>query len=196
MSPLARCDVALGLLAGGRATRLDGADKAWLVRDGIPQITRLLRRLQGEVGEVLISANRNLARYAQHGSTTIADTHADAGPLGGLHALAHATQAPWLFTVPVDVIDVNDCLLRTLAQAGHSGAYAIDDEGAQPLVALWPTARLREAADAAIAAHDFAVHRLQQRLGLQGVRFAGLRFGNLNTPADLAAAGIEMDPSS
>ena len=29
-------------------------------------------------------------------------------------------------------------------------------------------------------------------VGMAGVRFAGFRFGNLNTPADLAAAGIEL----
>ena len=30
------------------------------------------------------------------------------------------------------------------------------------------------------------------RVGMAGVRFAGFRFGNLNTPADLAAAGVEL----
>jgi len=34
---LAPSDVTLGLLAGGRATRLGGVDKAWLLRDGEPQ---------------------------------------------------------------------------------------------------------------------------------------------------------------
>ena len=41
----------------------------------------------------------------------------------------------------------------------------------------------------ALESGDLAVRTLQARLGMVGVRFAGLRFGNLNTPADLAAAG-------
>ena len=193
MSVLPRNEVSLAVLAGGRATRLGGTDKAWLLRGETPQLLRLLRRLQAEVSDVLISANRDLERYAANGLRAVADTHADAGPLAGLHAMAQVAKTPWLFSVPVDVVDVNDCLLRTLAQAGEVGAYAIDDDGAQPLVALWSTARLREAAALATTQGDFAVHRLQQRLGMRGVRFAGFRFGNLTTPADLAAAGIAMD---
>jgi molybdopterin-guanine dinucleotide biosynthesis protein A len=34
------------------------------------------------------------------------------------------------------------------------------------------------------------VQALQTRRGMARVRFAGVRFGNLNTPGDLAAAGI------
>jgi molybdopterin-guanine dinucleotide biosynthesis protein A len=59
------------------------------------------------------------------------------GPLGGLEALASACATPWLLTVPVDVVDTNDCLLRTLASAGGEGAVAEDDDGLQPLVALY-----------------------------------------------------------
>ena len=43
----------------------------------------------------------------------------------------------------------------------------------------------------ALAENGIAVHALQARMGMVGVRFAGFRFGNLNTPADLAAAGIQ-----
>src|SRR5690606_30658243 len=53
----------LGLLAGGRATRLGGADKAWLVKDGVPQVLRLARRVRDEVDAVLVSANRDHGRY-------------------------------------------------------------------------------------------------------------------------------------
>ena len=34
---------------------------------------------------------------------------------------------------------------------------------------------------------------MQQRMALARVRFAGLRFGNLNTPADLRLAGYADD---
>ena len=45
--------VTLGLLAGGRGSRLGGIDKAWLERDGVPQVLRLARRFPGETGPVL-----------------------------------------------------------------------------------------------------------------------------------------------
>jgi len=83
----AASDITLGILAGGRATRLGGIDKAWLERDGMPQVVRWQRRFAQETGAVLVSANRNLERYALAGLTTVADrTVGDLGPLAGLDA--------------------------------------------------------------------------------------------------------------
>jgi molybdopterin-guanine dinucleotide biosynthesis protein A len=185
-------DVTLGLLAGGRATRLGGADKAWLSRNGVPQVVRLARRFAPEVDAILVSANRDAARYAATGLTVVADRVADIGPLGGLDALADACATRWLLTLPVDVVAVNDCLLPSLAAVGGQGAYAVDEDGVQPLAALWPVAALRTALPAALASGDRSVQALQARIGMAAVRLAGVRFGNLNVPADLVAAG--MDP--
>ena len=186
----ARTATTLGILAGGRATRLAGRDKAWIERGGRPLVLALAARLAPEVGATLVSANRDADRYVAQGLLPVPDRTPDAGPLGGLDALAAACETPWLLTVPVDVVNVNDCLLRSLRAAGGQGAWAEDDDGPQPLVALWPVQALRAGAAAALASSDFAVHALQARLGMAPVRFAGLRFGNLNTPADLDAAGI------
>lgn len=183
-------DTTLGILAGGRATRLGGLDKAWMQRDGLPQVQRLVRRFGPKAGDVLISANRDLPRYVEAGLHAVPDRHMDIGPLGGLDALAHACVTPWLLTLPVDIVDANDCLADTLAAAGGQGAFVEDDAGTQPLVALWRVEALRAALPQAIAAHDYAVQGLQARLGMQRVRLQGVRMGNLNTPADLHAAGI------
>ena len=182
--------VTLGILAGGRAMRLGGIDKAWLERDGVPQVLRIARRFAAEVGSVLVSANRDFDRYAPHGLEVIADRIADCGPLGGIHALANACASTWLLTVPVDVLEVDACLLPDLAATDGHGAYAEDDDGVQPLVALWSVEPLRAEVAHAIDDGDLAVHALQARLGMTRVRFTGIRFGNLNTPADLQAAGI------
>ena len=179
----------LGILAGGRGTRLGGIDKAWLQRDGVPQVVRIAKRFAAEVDAILVSANGNPGRYAGHGLVAIADVATGAGPIGGLDALARACRTPWLLTVPVDLVGVNECLLQTLrAHAAGRGAFAVDDDGPQPLVALWNLAMLRADLPSAIAAGDHAVHRLQESLGMQPVRLPGVRFGNLNTPADLHAA--------
>lgn len=189
----ARADVTLGILAGGRATRLGGRDKAWLQRGGVPQVVRIARRFEAECGAVLVSANRSLARHADAGLVAVADRLADIGPLGGLDALASACGTPWLFTLPVDIVDANDCMLRTLAQAGGDGAVARDDDGLQPLVALYRVDALRGAVASALASGNHSVRAMQVAMGLPGVAFAGLRFGNLNTPADLRLAGYADD---
>ena len=191
-SAIAGQDVTLGLLAGGRATRLDGRDKAWLERDGVPQVLRLARRFGVGTGAILVSANRGLDRHAGAGLQVVADRVADAGPLAGLDALAAACATPWLLTLPVDLVDANDCLLPSLvAVAGTRGASAQDDDGLQPLVALWPVPALRAAVAEALAQRALAVQALQARMGMGVARFPGVRFGNLNTPDDLRAAGID-----
>ena len=188
---LDRTKVTLGLLAGGRASRLGGRDKAWLQRAGVPQVIRLARRFEAECGALLVSANANLERYAEQGLPVVTDRVAGIGPISGLQALADACTTPWLLTLPVDLIGTNECLLRTLAMAGECGAVAEDDDGLQPLVALYRVEMLRTGLAAALAASEHAIQAMQARLDLPRVRFNGLRFGNLNTPEDLRAAGID-----
>ncbi len=181
----------LGILAGGRASRLGGRDKAWLERGGIAQVLRIRRGFDTAAGHVLVSANRGLERYAAEGLETVQDRVPDAGPLSGLDALAATATTPWLLTLPVDLLHVDTRLLPMLAMLGGTqGAFAIDDDGVQPLVALWPVPALREASGPALARGDHAVRTLQQALGMRGVRLDGVRFGNLNTPDDLIDAGI------
>ena len=184
-------DITLGILAGGRASRLGGVDKAWLTRDGVPQVERWRRRFAAETATILVSANRRAERYEAIGLRAIEDrADPDLGPLAALDALADACATRWLLTLPVDLVGVNDCLVQSLcAAAGEHGAHAVDDDGPQPLVALWPVAPLRSAAVQAIEARDLAIHSLQRRLRMTAVRLDGVRFGNLNTPEDLAAAG-------
>ncbi|GAA5073162.1 molybdenum cofactor guanylyltransferase [Lysobacter panacisoli] len=194
MNPTAS-DVTLGILAGGRATRLGGLDKAWLERDGVAQVLRWQRRFASETATTLVSANRHHERYRDAGLAVVADrVSEDIGPLSGLDALAATCATTWLLTIPVDLVGVNDCLLPSLfAAAGDNGAFAIDDDGVQPLVALWRVDGLRVAAADAIAANRPAVRGLQDGLRMHAVRLEGVRFGNLNTPDDLAAAGIKTN---
>lgn len=193
-APTTPSDITLGLLAGGRATRLGGIDKAWLVRDGLPQVLRWQRRFAGEVRSVLVSANRDLPRFAAAGLVAIADRlEGGRGPIAGLDALLSRCPTPWLFTLPVDLVGTNDCLLRTLvAERGVDGAWAEDAEGPQPLVALWRVAAAGTAVTACLASGESSIQRVQSRLAMTRVRFDGVRFGNLNTPDDLRAAGVDL----
>lgn len=193
-SAIPRLQITLGLLAGGRATRLGGLDKAWLERAGVPQVLRWQRRFAGEVAATLVSANREPQRYRDAGLQPVADRlPGGRGPIAGLDALLAHCPTPWLLTLPVDLVGVNECLLPTLAaERATNGAYAEDDDGPQPLVALWRVDAARAAVDAALAAGLAAIHALHEPLGMRRVRFHGVRFGNLNTPADLAAAGIAV----
>jgi len=91
------------ILAGGRASRMGGVDKGLQLFRGQTLVQHALMRLQPQVTQVLINANRNPADYALTGLKVIADTDfADMGPLSGfLSGLQHC-DTEWLVTVPCD----------------------------------------------------------------------------------------------
>jgi len=191
-------DVTLGILAGGQATRLGGIDKAWLHRDGVPQVLRWQAQFAHATCRVLVSSNRpGNPRWAQHGLTTVTDLHPACGPLSGLEALALACNSAWLFTLPVDLVEIPADALRALvAVAAGTGVAAEDRDGPQPLLALWNVMRLSKALPAAFDTGDYSVRRLQQRLQMRTYCWQGVRFGNLNRPDDLIAANVDLDGAS
>lgn len=195
--------ITLGILAGGRAQRLGGCDKAWLQRDGQAQVQWLVQALAPQASAVLVSANRSLPRYAAVGLQAVpdrvaapADAERSLGPIAGLDALAAHCATPWLLTVPVDLWRLPSDLPAVLAAAAvdRDGAWVEDAAGAQPLVALYRVAALRPALEEALAAGRYAPRALQQRLWMLPVALPEIVLGNLNTPQDLAAAGILPPP--
>jgi len=187
---LARAQVALGILAGGQAQRLGGADKAFAQYHGQALIQRTLSALGCGYAETMISYNGSAQAELPAGARPVADMRPDhSGPLAGIEALLGACRAHWLLTVPVDLALVPEDLFERLAKCVDEDicVRARDADGEQPLVALWPVERSRGAASAALDAGERAVHRVQAMLGVAACDFAPARFGNLNTPADFAS---------
>lgn len=95
------------ILAGGRGSRMGGADKGLQTFNGTPLALHTLMRLQmqqgGLIGEALINANRNIAAYESFGAPVWPDSLPDfAGPLAGFMAGLEHCATPWLLTVPCD----------------------------------------------------------------------------------------------
>ena len=75
------------ILAGGKASRMGGADKALLPLAGKPLVSHAIARLAPQVSTMIISANGELSRFAPFGLPVIADSLAEyPGPLAGLLA--------------------------------------------------------------------------------------------------------------
>ena len=106
------------ILAGGEGRRMGGIDKGLQELDGCPLVQWVLDRLAPQVGEVFISANRNLARYGEFGHPVLPDRlDGFAGPLAGLQeGLAQAT-TPLLVTAPCDSPFLPDDLVMRLYAA-------------------------------------------------------------------------------
>lgn len=114
-----RVDEVTGLiLAGGRATRMGGVDKGLQLLNGDAMVMHVLRRLQPQVGSVLINANRHLDDYAQFGVPVCMDQiEGFAGPLAGVHAGLAQCRTPYLVTVPCDSPMLPDDLVTRLSMA-------------------------------------------------------------------------------
>jgi len=91
------------ILAGGRGSRMGGVDKGLQNFNGMPMALRTLLRLQMQVGQVMINANRNLAAYESFGVEVWPDVLADyPGPLAGFLTGLERCETPYLVTVPCD----------------------------------------------------------------------------------------------
>ncbi|MDD2926980.1 molybdenum cofactor guanylyltransferase MobA [Rhodoferax sp.] len=122
------------ILAGGRGSRMGGIDKGLQSFNGLPLALHTLTRLQmgGDVGQIMINANRNLAAYESFGVPVWPDELADyPGPLAGfLTGLEHC-DTPYLLTVPCDTPRLPLDLARRLADV-------LEADGADIAMAVAP----------------------------------------------------------
>jgi molybdopterin-guanine dinucleotide biosynthesis protein A len=106
------------VLAGGRGSRMGGADKGLQTFRGMPMALFTLLRLAPQVGEVMINANRNLAAYESFGVPVWPDGLADyAGPLAGFLTGLERCETEFMVTVPCDTPLFPQDLVARLAEA-------------------------------------------------------------------------------
>lgn len=132
------------VLAGGRARRMGGVDKGLIPLCGRTMIEHVLDTLRGQVGKVIINANRNTDTYADMGYPVVTDRDDSySGPLAGMSSGLHAAATPYCLTVPCDSPllggDVARRLHEALEDAGAGIAVAHDGERAHPVVNLMET---------------------------------------------------------
>jgi len=97
-------DAVTGLvLSGGRGSRMGGMDKGLQPFRGRPLVEWVIERIEPQVADLLVNANRNLDRYLAFGHPVLTDRIGDfAGPLAGLHAALSQARSGLVVTVPCD----------------------------------------------------------------------------------------------
>ncbi len=176
------------ILAGGRGSRFNGADKGLMDLRGTPLALHALTRLQPQVGKLLISANRNQDVYARWAAVvTDAPGARYAGPLAGICAAFAHTDAAWLAVVPCDLPQLpTDTVARLASALGDAAAAHATNEGRHALVCLLHrrTAKsIRQLFDAG----ERRIGSMYTALQSIAVPFAAGELANINGPADLAA---------
>lgn len=180
--------IAAVILAGGRATRMGGADKGLIEYRGRKLIEHVIDRIAPQVEDIVISANRNLDAYSGLGFRVVADDRPDLlGPLAGLAAAMQQTSLPWVLSVACDLPNLPLNLVRRLRAAlgENHVAIAATSDGRQNVVALYRR-------DVATALQNYLggggrkVADWQSSLASTTVRFDDTAaFANINSPADL-----------
>jgi molybdopterin-guanine dinucleotide biosynthesis protein A len=113
-------DITGVILAGGRGSRMGGADKGLQNFNGVPLALHTQLRLSPQVGELLINANRNLAAYESFGVPVWPDAASlgdFAGPLAGFLTGLERCETPLMLTVPCDTPLFPHDLVTRLAEA-------------------------------------------------------------------------------
>ncbi|MCC6000168.1 MAG: molybdenum cofactor guanylyltransferase MobA [Pararhodobacter sp.] len=189
------------ILAGGRATRMGGGDKALRPLGGRQVIDHVIDRLRPQVGTLVINANGDPERLKPLGLPVIPDTLPDRpGPLAGVLAgLDHAATLglDFVLTAAADSPFLPDDLLDRLQTAASASGLALaaspDTLGTvrlHPTFGLWPVV-LRDSLRRAL---NDGRNRMTDWAKAHDARMALFDaqphdpFLNINTPDDLLRA--------
>lgn len=191
-------DIAAVILCGGRGSRMGGADKGLQAFNGVPLALNALFRIQPQVAEVCINANRNIGVYEGFGVPVICDTYADyPGPLAGFHAGLVNTNLPYLMTIPCDVPLFPSNLVSEMANAFEKSndlELVVARAGGlpQPVFCLMST-QVIGSLETFLRSGQGKIDKWYEQLKITHVDFSdGQAFHNLNTLAELQQFESEL----
>lgn len=151
---MVRDEVVGVVLAGGLSRRMGGGDKALMSVGGRSILARVIERVRPQVAALVLNANGDPARFAEHALPVAADVVPGfAGPLAGVltgldWAAANAPRCPWVASFACDAPflpgDLVSRLRAAVAAEGADMACAESDGRHHPVFGLWPV-RLRQA---------------------------------------------------
>jgi molybdenum cofactor guanylyltransferase len=181
------------ILSGGSGSRMGGADKGLQPFRGRTLVEWVIERLEPQVAEVLISANRNLERYLAFGHPVLTDEASDfAGPLAGLRAGLVQARSELVMVAPCDSPllppDLVQRLLAALEREDAEVAVARTRERAHSVFCLCRVTLLDhltvffESGGRKMAAWHSSLHAIEVDFDDQADAFR-----NINTLEELAA---------
>jgi molybdopterin-guanine dinucleotide biosynthesis protein A len=185
------------ILAGGRASRMGGRDKAFAAIGGEPIAVRTVGLFQHLFRQVIVATNRP-ERFDGLGVETVADRHSGCGPLAGIHAAVLASQAPWVFVVACDMPGLDVEVIRWLLERPRIADAVVPrwENDVEPLHALYAVHTL-PAIERCLASGCWALREFLATIRVDYVAERELRalggaarsLLNVNTPEELAAVG-------
>jgi molybdopterin-guanine dinucleotide biosynthesis protein A len=193
------------VLAGGRARRLDGADKPQVMFQGRPLLDHVLDSVKGAGTVVVVGPDR----LARPGVLTALEDPPFGGPAAGiaagLSALdaakdANAASAATVVVLACDMPRARECvpaLLAALASDSHAaGAQMVTPDGRhQPLAGAYRRDALRAALASADGTRDASVHSVLKNMAIVTVADSGHWSRDVDTWEDLLSMDRPLEAS-
>ncbi len=181
------------ILAGGRATRMNGQDKGFVIFQGKPLIEHAIGILAPQTEHIAINANRTVDLYLNY-AVTFPDYYRDyPGPLAGMHAGLINMNSDWVGFIPCDSPNLPANLVTLLCNAVQDDTdivVAHDGEYVQPVVTLIHK-RVINKINAFLARGDRKIILLYDECNTVYADFSDYpnAFTNLNSPQELEQFG-------
>ena len=116
MKKISKNEITAVILAGGKASRMDGEDKGLMVFRELPLIAHVVNVAKPKVSQILISANRNFDEYANFGEVIKDDLEGFQGPLAGISKALKVCSTPYLLVLPCDSPLIDAALIDSLIE--------------------------------------------------------------------------------
>ena len=129
------------ILAGGKARRMGGQDKGLQILGKQSLIQHVINRLQPQIHDISINANRSQTEYTKFGFPVFSDELPDfQGPLSGMLTALEKTNSDFILFTPCDTpffpTNLLDKLKSTVKNDRTLIAYACDEEREHPVFCL------------------------------------------------------------
>ncbi len=190
------------ILAGGQARRMHGQDKGLLKLNNSSLISLIIDRFEGQVGTILINANRNLDEYGQFKYPVISDTLSGyCGPLAGIASALQNCKTDYLVTVPCDSPFIpQDLVMRLAASMQEQQAdisVAMTGERMQPVFSMIKT-DLLASLQSYLSSGERKIDKWFSQHPLAETDFSDQpeAFMNINTPEQLRQVEIQLQSAT
>lgn len=124
------------ILAGGKASRMNHVNKGLQLFRDKPLIQYVIERLQGQVDDIVISANADIDRYQKFGLQVASDIGTSKGPLSGVQAAAKLTRHDVILVTACDMPFLPTNIVLELQSGTEGVVVAESNSGIEPLVSL------------------------------------------------------------
>lgn len=171
----------LAILAGGKSSRMNYNNKAFLKYEEKTFIERIIKAGK-DFNEIIIIAN-NDEDYEEFGLKVFKDIYKEQGPLGGIHSALTNCKYDFCLCLACDMPFMNDLVLNTLGSISNNYDVLIPrvNERLQPLCSIY-NKNIISTLEEALSKKENKLQKLILALNYKVIEgFLDIDFSNINT---------------